>query len=123
MSSYAKPPQEKPGPFKYRASCDRCSSNKVKCGQERPACQRCRSLDLPCHYSRSLRSGKPPGKGGARKPAETRPRDDQQQDTLPSQPSAPRSPARSVQMDWLDTVGLDCGVDDPMAPDPPSRDP
>ncbi|KAJ6183798.1 hypothetical protein N7519_005099 [Penicillium mononematosum] len=45
---------------KLRSACDRCSSNKVKCSQERPECQRCRSLNLPCQYSRSLRMGKPP---------------------------------------------------------------
>ncbi|KAL1968411.1 hypothetical protein VTN77DRAFT_1940 [Rasamsonia byssochlamydoides] len=45
---------------KLRSSCDRCSANKIKCGQEKPACQRCRSLDLQCNYSRSMRSGKPP---------------------------------------------------------------
>ncbi|KAJ5150807.1 uncharacterized protein N7482_010059 [Penicillium canariense] len=45
---------------KLRSACDRCSSNKVKCSQERPACRRCCSLNLPCHYSRSLRMGKPP---------------------------------------------------------------
>ncbi|KAL1980076.1 hypothetical protein VTN96DRAFT_4665 [Rasamsonia emersonii] len=45
---------------KLRSSCDRCSANKIKCSQEKPACQRCRSLDLQCIYSRSMRSGKPP---------------------------------------------------------------
>jgi hypothetical protein len=49
-----------PSRIKLRASCDRCSTNKIKCSQEKPICQRCRSLDLSCHYSRSMRSGKPP---------------------------------------------------------------
>ncbi|GFF40510.1 aflatoxin biosynthesis regulatory protein [Aspergillus udagawae] len=53
-------PQKDQPQVKLRSACDRCSSNKVKCSQERPECQRCRSLNLPCHYSRSLRMGKPP---------------------------------------------------------------
>ncbi|KAF7157260.1 hypothetical protein CNMCM5623_001383 [Aspergillus felis] len=53
-------PQRDQPQVKLRSACDRCSSNKVKCSQERPECQRCRSLNLPCHYSRSLRMGKPP---------------------------------------------------------------
>lgn len=49
-----------PTRIKLRASCDRCSSNKIKCSQDKPQCIRCRQLNLPCNYSRSLRSGKPP---------------------------------------------------------------
>lgn len=46
--------------IKYRAACDHCSATKIKCTQERPACARCRALGRSCHYSRSLRAGKPP---------------------------------------------------------------
>ncbi|KEQ70846.1 hypothetical protein M436DRAFT_65669 [Aureobasidium namibiae CBS 147.97] len=45
---------------KLRASCDRCSASKVKCGQERPACLRCVNSSRPCNYSVSRRLGKPP---------------------------------------------------------------
>jgi hypothetical protein len=45
---------------KLRASCDRCSASKIKCGQERPACQRCVNSNRPCNYSVSRRLGKPP---------------------------------------------------------------
>ncbi|TIA30987.1 hypothetical protein D6C78_09215 [Aureobasidium pullulans] len=44
---------------KLRASCDRCSASKIKCGQERPACQRCVNSNRPCNYSVSRRLGKP----------------------------------------------------------------
>ncbi|EME39732.1 C6 zinc cluster transcription factor-like protein [Dothistroma septosporum NZE10] len=46
--------------IKYRAACDHCSATKIKCTQERPQCTRCRALGRDCHYSRSLRAGKPP---------------------------------------------------------------
>lgn len=46
--------------IKYRAACDHCSATKIKCTQERPQCARCRTLGRDCHYSRSLRAGKPP---------------------------------------------------------------
>ncbi|UJO15824.1 Hps1-dma1 cluster transcription factor tfc7 [Fulvia fulva] len=46
--------------IKYRAACDHCSATKIKCTQERPQCARCRALGRDCHYSRSLRAGKPP---------------------------------------------------------------
>ena len=45
--------------IKYRAACDHCSATKIKCTQERPQCARCRALGRDCHYSRSLRAGKP----------------------------------------------------------------
>ncbi|KAK4499857.1 hypothetical protein PRZ48_008043 [Zasmidium cellare] len=46
--------------IKYRAACDHCSATKIKCNQERPICARCKALGRECHYSRSLRAGKPP---------------------------------------------------------------
>ena len=45
---------------KYRAACDQCSANKTKCTQERPTCARCQTMKKECHYSKSLRCGKPP---------------------------------------------------------------
>jgi hypothetical protein len=45
---------------KLRLSCDNCSHAKVRCGQERPACQRCVSARAQCIYSVSRRIGKPP---------------------------------------------------------------
>ena len=49
-----------PRPLKFRASCDACSSSKVKCDQGRPNCLRCSKLGTKCHYSLSRRMGKPP---------------------------------------------------------------
>jgi len=43
---------------KLRTSCDNCHSLKVKCGQEKPRCSRCRSSDIDCVYGVSLRAGK-----------------------------------------------------------------
>jgi hypothetical protein len=45
---------------KYRAACDQCSANKTKCTQERPTCARCQAMKKECHYSKSMRCGKPP---------------------------------------------------------------
>jgi len=49
---------------KFRASCDRCSSTKVRCGQDRPSCQRCLYLNIPCNYSASRRMGRASGRSG-----------------------------------------------------------
>ena len=45
---------------KLRASCDNCSNAKVRCDQDRPACQRCLYVNIQCNYSASRRMGKPP---------------------------------------------------------------
>lgn len=52
-------PQRRQAP-KVRLSCDNCSLAKVRCDQERPACQRCVSGRVQCVYSVSRRMGKPP---------------------------------------------------------------
>ena len=44
---------------KVRASCDHCSNAKVRCDQDRPSCQRCLYVNIPCNYSASRRMGKP----------------------------------------------------------------
>lgn len=44
---------------KLRASCDGCYTAKLKCSKEKPTCPRCRGLGLICHYSPTLRTGKP----------------------------------------------------------------
>ena len=50
-------------PSKMRMSCNTCQKSKVKCGQEKPACERCLSHDFDCSYSPSKRAGRPrPGK-------------------------------------------------------------
>lgn len=43
---------------KLRASCDACSSAKVRCTQSKPSCARCTKHDVPCVYGISRRSGK-----------------------------------------------------------------
>jgi hypothetical protein len=43
---------------KIRDSCDGCSSQKIRCTKEKPACKRCASKGLVCEYSVSRRSGK-----------------------------------------------------------------
>ncbi|KAM7221830.1 hypothetical protein V8F06_002823 [Rhypophila decipiens] len=52
---------------KYRSSCDRCQDNKVKCGQEKPECDRCVKKRLVCVYSPIRTMGRPrkaqPGTG------------------------------------------------------------
>ncbi|KAI1824592.1 hypothetical protein F4861DRAFT_253409 [Xylaria intraflava] len=44
---------------RLRASCDGCFLAKVKCSKGQPACQRCLTCGLVCHYSPSSRAGKP----------------------------------------------------------------
>ena len=46
-------------PQKLRLSCDACAAAKVKCGKERPRCERCNISDLNCVYGPSLKHGKP----------------------------------------------------------------
>jgi hypothetical protein len=48
-----------PKPRKLRASCDACSRGKVKCDKLRPTCQRCGVNNIVCHFSPSMRLGKP----------------------------------------------------------------
>ena len=48
-------------PRKYRAACDQCHANKVKCPGGRAPCQRCADSSQSCHYSLAKRIGKPPG--------------------------------------------------------------
>ena len=46
-------------PQKLRLSCDPCAAAKVKCGKERPRCERCNTNDLNCVYGPSMKHGKP----------------------------------------------------------------
>lgn len=55
----AAPRNEAPQRIKLRSACDRCSLNKIKCSQDKPECQRCKTIGVQCHYSRSMRMGKP----------------------------------------------------------------
>lgn len=55
----APPPSAKEERIKLRSACDRCSLNKIKCSQDKPECQRCKTIGAQCHYSRSMRMGKP----------------------------------------------------------------
>ena len=46
-------------PQKLRLSCDACAAAKVKCGKERPRCERCNTNDMNCVYGPSMKHGKP----------------------------------------------------------------
>ena len=46
-------------PLKMRMSCNSCQKSKVKCGQEKPICERCSRHHVECHYSPSRRAGRP----------------------------------------------------------------
>ena len=52
-----RPPGQKPQ--KLRLSCDACAAAKVKCGKERPRCERCNANDMNCVYGPSMKHGKP----------------------------------------------------------------
>ncbi|KAH9827359.1 Aflatoxin biosynthesis regulatory protein [Teratosphaeria destructans] len=45
---------------KLRAACDQCSATKTKCSGDHPKCTRCQANGRDCHYSKSMRAGKPP---------------------------------------------------------------
>lgn len=45
---------------KLRSSCNSCGIAKVKCGRERPCCNRCSLQSSACIYGPSRKSGKPP---------------------------------------------------------------
>ena len=44
---------------KLRSSCDSCAVSKVRCGKQKPRCQRCTHMKLECIYGPSRRKGKP----------------------------------------------------------------
>nr|QPI71214.1 Zinc finger transcription factor [Ovatospora brasiliensis]WNZ75136.1 MollA [Ovatospora sp.] len=48
-----------PGNSKLRATCDRCSTLKVRCNKQKPACDRCETLGLHCVYSPFRWKGRP----------------------------------------------------------------
>ena len=81
---------------KLRASCDGCYLAKLKCTKERPTCPRCRNLGIVCHYSPSMRMGKPrQNQGQKQPPAATA---TMQQPSAP--PSASQSPQPSHSSTW-----------------------
>jgi len=57
--AYSTLPRPKPRPVKYRSTCDNCHRLKVKCGQEKDSCSRCRASGEKCVYGISQRKGKP----------------------------------------------------------------
>ena len=46
------------GRRKMRESCNTCSSQKIRCGKERPICSRCVAKNVECSYSYSKRTGR-----------------------------------------------------------------
>ena len=46
------------GQHKLRQSCDACANAKVRCGKERPRCERCIESNLTCVYGLSMKHGK-----------------------------------------------------------------
>ncbi|TDZ27476.1 Aflatoxin biosynthesis regulatory protein [Colletotrichum spinosum] len=45
---------------KVRQSCNACSSQKIRCGKQRPKCTRCAIKGLCCEYGMSMRTGERP---------------------------------------------------------------
>ena len=43
---------------KLRLSCNACGSSKVRCGKERPSCERCAGSGFQCIYGLSMKHGK-----------------------------------------------------------------
>lgn len=43
---------------KIRESCNTCSSQKIRCGKQRPICSRCAARGIECNYSYSQRTGR-----------------------------------------------------------------
>ncbi|KAI0405289.1 hypothetical protein F4802DRAFT_563811 [Xylaria palmicola] len=48
-----------PPKIKFRSSCDACTEAKVRCDKQHPECSRCIRVQSACHYSVSMRTGKP----------------------------------------------------------------
>ncbi|KAI8964331.1 hypothetical protein F5Y11DRAFT_102723 [Daldinia sp. FL1419] len=46
-------------PVRYRTSCDRCQSIKLRCSQDKPSCKRCINKGILCVYSPLRRMGRP----------------------------------------------------------------
>lgn len=81
--------QPVPKEQKIRDSCNACSSQKIRCGKQRPKCSRCSLKGLDCEYSYSKRTGQ-------RQPRERNAVDKTAIPGLPtSQPPTP--PASDVQ--------------------------
>ena len=74
---------------KIRESCNSCSSQKIRCGKERPSCARCISKGIICNYSYSQRTGR-------------------RHSSAPSSISTPTTPAASDHSVTLPTLG--CSV-------------
>ena len=58
MSSQTQQDTATPGARPLRASCDSCSSSKIKCDKEQPSCRRCVASGAVCVYGISRKHGK-----------------------------------------------------------------
>ena len=90
------PPKPSAVGKKYRASCDACSTSKVKCSQHHPACHRCINLAVPCNYSVSQRKGKPRGSRRRAGSISDRRLQDYEQSPSPAQDSGSQHSFRSA---------------------------
>ena len=61
MRSSTAPTVRKASQPKFKAACDQCHANKVKCPGGGTPCQRCADSSQLCNYSLARRNGKPPG--------------------------------------------------------------
>lgn len=57
---------------RIRGSCEACAKSKVKCGKEKPACERCLMRGTECVYLISRRPGRVPGANSRRQHARNR---------------------------------------------------
>ncbi|KAI3337521.1 hypothetical protein HD806DRAFT_476914 [Xylariaceae sp. AK1471] len=53
------PPATPSKSLKFRLSCDRCQSDKVRCSRDKPSCKRCERRQLGCVYSPLRHVGRP----------------------------------------------------------------
>ncbi|KAF2213462.1 hypothetical protein CERZMDRAFT_39270 [Cercospora zeae-maydis SCOH1-5] len=49
---------------KSRGGCVQCKNRRVKCGEQKPACDNCTRRDMPCSYELSHRSSRKPSAPG-----------------------------------------------------------
>ncbi|KAF9631941.1 hypothetical protein BFW01_g2803 [Lasiodiplodia theobromae] len=92
---------------KIRSSCDACQAAKIKCGQERPSCQRCCTQGTECVYGISRRMGRPKSKNTRAPP---------KKDTVPPpRKTSPLHPLPDAASDFHD---FDFSTTTPMGTQP-----
>lgn len=102
---------------KYRQTCDACQAIKTRCSRDQPACQRCQTQRIQCHYGVSRRIGRPRRLAQTSSPSPPAPR--QEEDiAVPSRATedssnpglSASSVSRAYTVDW-DVVDMDVDSD------------